>query len=136
MSREPDHFEPLPLTLIRQILIEGPLTVPNREPDPYQSGSGVFTQESLHRVFDELRNGPPLAEYELGPACQASGEPFRNVFRRPNAWLYQDWTVEADGWRLVIEGGAMLGLVRTAPEIVVSPIAGTDGLRRLRDQML
>lgn len=36
--------------------------------------------------------------------------PMRNIFKRPNAWRYLDWTVEAGGYRLVIEGGAMTGL--------------------------
>ncbi len=35
---------------------------------------------------------------------------FRNVFPRTNAWRYLDWSVSADGYRLVIEDGVMIGL--------------------------
>jgi len=36
--------------------------------------------------------------------------PFRDAIPRPAAWRYLDWTVEADGYRLVIEDGAIIGL--------------------------
>lgn len=38
--------------------------------------------------------------------------PMRDLFPRLDAWRHLDWTVEAGGWRLVIEGGAMTGLER------------------------
>jgi ribosomal protein L37E len=47
--------------------------------------------------------------YDLGPVYEPPGG-FRNVFKRTPAWWYLDWTVEADGYRLVIENGAMTGL--------------------------
>lgn len=34
----------------------------------------------------------------------------RNVFPRNGAWRYLDWGVSADGYRLVVEDGVMLGL--------------------------
>ena len=48
--------------------------------------------------------------YDIGPDCHPSGRPFRNLIERMNAWRYLDWTVSADGYRLVIEGGAIAGL--------------------------
>ncbi len=32
-----------------------------------------------------------------------------------------EWTVEADGWRLVIEDGAITGLVRAGVDVEVRP---------------
>ncbi len=36
--------------------------------------------------------------------------PVTNRLPRPNAWRYLDWGVSADGYRLVIEQGVMIGL--------------------------
>ena len=33
-----------------------------------------------------------------------------NRLPRPSAWRYLDWGVSADGYRLVIENGVMIGL--------------------------
>lgn len=58
-------------------------------------------------------NGP-VAGHDASPvtwpACRHT--PLRNVFPRPAAWRYLDWTVEAGGYRLVIESGAIAGLER------------------------
>jgi hypothetical protein len=49
--------------------------------------------------------------FDLGPHWSAfRSEPFRNVFPRNGAWRYLDWTVEAGGYRLVIDHGAIVGL--------------------------
>lgn len=55
-----------------------------------------------------------LTGYDASPVTwPAFGyTPMRNVFPRPGAWRYLDWTAEAGGYRLVIEGGAILGLER------------------------
>ena len=47
---------------------------------------------------------------DLGPDQYRRLTPLRNVFPRTNAWRYLDWEVSADGYRLVIEDGAILGL--------------------------
>lgn len=36
--------------------------------------------------------------------------PVVNKIPRRNSWKYLDWTVQADGYRLVIEDGPMVGL--------------------------
>jgi hypothetical protein len=37
-------------------------------------------------------------------------ESWRAIWRGTPLWMAQDWTVETDGYRLVIENGAMTGL--------------------------
>ena len=60
-----------------------------------------------------------LAPYELwapdvmaGPGAPGPRPALRKAFTPFSAWRHLDWTVEAGGYRLVIEDGAMIGLER------------------------
>jgi hypothetical protein len=49
--------------------------------------------------------------YDVGPQNPAYRlTPLRNVFPRTTGWRYLDWEVTADGYRLVIEHGVIIGL--------------------------
>jgi hypothetical protein len=49
--------------------------------------------------------------YDVGPQNPAYRlTPLRNVFPRTTGWRYLDWGVSADGYRLVIEHGVIIGL--------------------------
>ena len=61
------------------------------------------------RLFDQdlTSNGdgrPSWYPFRKSPAC------LEVAFKDLDAWKHLDWTVEAGGYRLVIEGGAMTGL--------------------------
>lgn len=75
------------------------------------SDGGTLTPAIISRALDELWNGPPAPQPDRydGLLDLAVGG-LRNVFPRTNAWRYLDWTVSADGYRLVIEHGVILGL--------------------------
>ena len=76
---------------------------------------GHLTPSIIASALDELwtrGRGPQPGPLEAG-AFNGLTEyigGLRNVIPRPNAWRYLDWTVSADGYRLVIEGGAIIGL--------------------------
>lgn len=114
MTSEP--FEPLPLSLIQRILTEPGLISGDAPPsNPYEvRGAGVFTRDWLRRLFDDLWNEP---HYFLEPRLASHRELYGRT-RRPKPST-PDWTVEADGWRLVIENGAMVGIEQFSPEIIV-----------------
>lgn len=73
----------------------------------YQTGaSGTLSAETIRKAFDDLWNyRPPLPP----PGYLGSRKPFGLV---PVTVQPPEWTVEAGGYRLVIEGGAIVGLAR------------------------
>lgn len=68
--------------------------------------SGYLTRETITRALDELWNPPRLL---APPGYLGTRQPFGTV---PMASREPEWTVRAAGWRLVIENGAMTGIVR------------------------
>lgn len=77
----------------------------DEQPAPYAAESaGVLTPEIVAHALDELWN-PPVP---LPPGGYRGGrEPFGTV---PVTVKPPEWTVETDGYRLVIRDGAMIGL--------------------------
>lgn len=70
------------------------------------TSGGVLTQEILRTALDQLWNPPrPLAP----PGYQGGRFPFGAILMTVSE---PEWTVEADGWKLVIRDGAMVGLIR------------------------
>jgi hypothetical protein len=91
-----------------------PLFRPNPEGPRYFSETGTtLTSEILARALDKLWHKPaPPSLTEDFPAL-ANLTLLCQVMLRDelvNPWKYLDWTVQADGYRLVIEDGAMAGL--------------------------
>jgi hypothetical protein len=73
-------------------------------PVPYLSEAGTLTQAIVSGALDGLWN----KRWPLPPGGYAGGrEPFGAV---PVVTRPPEWTVEADGYRLVIKDGAMTGL--------------------------
>jgi hypothetical protein len=58
-----------------------------------------------------VTNPYDLIPYDVGPQNPVyRPTPLRNVFPRTTGWRYLDWEVSADGYRLVIEHGVIIGL--------------------------
>lgn len=77
---------------------------------PYTT-AGSLTAATVRAAMDEMR----AQRWPGPPAGYAGGrEPFGAVPMPPRH--YPEWTVEAGGYRLVIEDGAMAGLVRVDEE--------------------
>lgn len=77
-----------------------------RQQRAYRS-SGYLTRDMITRALDELWNPPRVL---APPGYLGARQPFGTVpMPQPRE---PEWTVRAGGWRLVIQDGAMTGIVR------------------------